>query len=134
MLKEGFGGDWLSSRALMRKLGLDRKVWQKKRKKILRKQEWEPEPEEIHTQWLWFFLLCFQTTLLRVRNWIEDLQRLLEVLYICWKQWEKLLKKIKELITCSKGLFEVRHLNFVMVEWSSTITRSSPSRTPIFIQ
>lgn len=28
---------------------------------------------------------------------------------------EKLLRKIKELTTCSKGLFEVRHLNFVMV-------------------
>ena len=28
---------------------------------------------------------------------------------------EKLLRKIKELTTCSKGQFEVRHLNFVMV-------------------
>ena len=31
----------------------------KKKKKFLRKQEWEPEPEETHTQWPWFFPSVF---------------------------------------------------------------------------
>lgn len=126
LLKEGLGGDWLSSGAWMGKSGLDKNLWGKK--------AWGSAHEN---QTLREFTLCdpgFLPAETKERRLNSTFTETVGGSGCVLKRITKksLLRKIKGLTGCPEGLLEVRHLNFVMVAWFFTITWGFRSTIHIF--